>query len=254
MFQMYMTKYSTKKVLCMELIKGKKISEINNDNNYDNKEIAKRGVNLVLKQVFEYGFFHADPHPGNIFILENNVICFIDFGMMGIITHEQKEYFEKFIVAILNKDAKRLTKAIQKLCFNKRFDELARFEYDIALFVDEYIHLSLNQVNIGELLKHLMKIIYEYKLKLLPNIYLLLKALVTIEGVGTALYPELDMVECIKPYAKNIFTNQFDVDELKKALFLSAIDTKSAIKDLPYDIFEIIENLKNGQTKIIFET
>ncbi len=106
--------YSGKKVLTMEFIDGVKISDLykNPSDKYDRVKISDIGTKLILKQIFEHGFFHADPHPGNILVLENNVVCYLDFGMMGFMYDKHQDLLGSIIVGFVNKDVKKITKTI----------------------------------------------------------------------------------------------------------------------------------------------
>ncbi|AZR74240.1 2-polyprenylphenol 6-hydroxylase [Anoxybacter fermentans] len=244
--------YTTRKILTMEFIDGIKVSNINAvlESGNDPKIIANRGADLILKQIFEHGFFHADPHPGNILVLNNNIICFIDFGMMGFLLPKHREYLGNIIIGVVNRDTKRITKTLLQFSRNNRIEDIEGLEYQIFELVEQYSYLPLKDINMGELLNKIIKIILAYKLKIPPDIYLLSKALVTIEGVGRKLDPDFDMVKHVEPFAKKLLKERLSPRKLTKDIYLSATEFGLLFHDLPSEIREIIEQIKYGQVKI----
>ena len=247
--------YTTRKILTMEFIDGIKVSNIDAllKSGNDPKTIASWGTDLVLKQVFEHGFFHADPHAGNILVLDNNIICFIDFGMMGRPLPKQGEYLSSIIVGIVNRDAKRITKTFLQLSNSRRIENIDQLEYQVGELVDQYSYLPLKDINMGQLLNEVIKLFVAYKLKMPPNLYLLVKALVSIEGVGRVLDPDFNMVKHMEPFAKKLLKARLSPRRLAKDTYLAATELSLLLRDLPSEIRDIIEQIKVGQFKIEFE-
>ena len=246
---------TTKKVLTMELIEGIKVSNINEKqkNIYNPELIACRGADLILKQIFEHGFFHADPHPGNILILNNNIICFLDFGMMGVLLPKYREYLGSAILGIRNNDATKITKALLKLSNSRKIENIEELENKIFKLLDQYSHQPLKNINLGEFLNNIIKILISYKLKISPDIYLLLKAMVTIEGVGRKLHPDFDIIKHIEPFAKKLVKDRFSPSKLTKEMYASTAEFVFLLRDLPSDIQEIIDQIKLGKFGIEFK-
>ncbi len=246
---------TTKKVLTMEFINGVKVSSVNGAQKevYDPELIASRGADLVLKQIFEHGFFHADPHPGNILILSNNIICFLDFGMMGILLPKHREYLGSVILGIRNKDAEKITKALLRLSNSRRIENVEELENQVFRLVDQYSHQPLKNINLGEFLNKTIKILITYKLKISPDIYLLLKALVTIEGVARKLHPDFDMVKQIEPFARRLIKDRLSPRRLTKEMYESAAEFSLLLRDFPSEIKEIMDQIKLGQFGIEFK-
>ena len=247
--------YSTKKILTMEFIDGIKVSNIDAilDTGNDPKIIGSRSADLVLKQVFEHGFFHADPHPGNILVLNNNVICFLDFGMMGICLPKHKEYLSNIIVGVVKKDPKIITKSLIKFSYIDNIKNIDELEYQISVLIEQYSYKSLKDLNIGDCLRQLIKLILEFKIKTPPDMYLLMKALITVEGVGRKLDPDFNAVEHIEPFAKKILKERMNPLKLTKDIYLSMIEFAFFLRDFPSEIKTIFEQIKHGQLKLKFE-
>jgi ubiquinone biosynthesis protein len=247
--------YSTSKVLTMEFIDGVKASstEALINAGLDPKVLASRGADLVLKQVFEHGFFHADPHPGNMVALPGNVVCFLDFGMVGSLSLGHREALSNILVGVVNQDAAGITKTVLKLARNQYIEDVEQLEYEIYELLEQYSYRSLKSVNMGVLLNQMVGLVVKHRLKIPPNFYLLSKALITIEGVGRVLDPDFDMVKHTEPFAKKLLKERLNPLKLTKDFYLSAIDLSILLRDLPAETREILAQIKEGKTKIEFE-
>ncbi len=247
--------YSTKKILTMEFIDGIKVSDLNALREAENDPllIAGQGCDLVLKQIFEHGFFHADPHPGNILILKDNITCFLDFGMMGTLLPKHQDYLGNIIVGVVNKEPKKITETLLHLSGNLNVEKRDLLEYRISELVNQYAYLPLKEIKVGELINKIIRMLIDFKLKLPSDIYLLSKALITIEGVGTKLDPDFDMVAHIEPFAKNLLKKRLDPVKLAKDLYSSMAEFRLLFKDFPFEIREIIRQIKSGKLKIEFK-
>jgi ubiquinone biosynthesis protein len=247
--------YSSKRVLTMEFIDGTHVSELKrlHEKGIDTKKIADTGTRLVLEQIFEHGFFHADPHPGNVMVLDDERVCFLDFGMMGMILPKHRNYLSNIMVGIVNQDAGGITKSLIDFSRSENIENRENLEYEIFVLSEQYSHLPLKDINMGDLLPKMLSVILDYELRLPANIFMLTKALITIEGVGRRLDPEYDLMSHIEPFAKQLIRRRFKADRLKKDALSAAVRMRDLLADLPDDTKEIIKVLKSGKTKIDFE-
>ncbi|MBI2720979.1 MAG: AarF/ABC1/UbiB kinase family protein [Bacteroidetes bacterium] len=240
---------STSKLLIMEFIEG--ISPDNIDelymNGLDPKIIANNGVNVFLKMIFEHGFFHADPHAGNMFILPGNVIGLIDFGMVGSMKPSQMEFLAKFVRSMDQKDAGMLTEAILLLNTNQKFREREDLEFSLGEMLKKYKSVPYDQMKMSQLLDECFKIIRKYGIQIPGSIFLLIKSIATIEKVGMNLDPDISVTKLIRPYAKALVMKQYSVPRIGKALLKSIKKYIDLGKHLPDDINEIIFSLKTGK-------
>lgn len=247
--------YTTKKVLVMEAIDGVKVSNTEKilESGFDPKIISERGAQFMLKQIFKYGFFHADPHPGNIFILPENVICFLDYGMVGVVSERLKEQLRDIIIGIANKDAKRITKALLKMAEHENGINVDKLENQISVLVQKYGYLPLKDINMGDLLEESAKLLLAYELKMPSDFYLLVKALITIEGVGRNLDPDFNLIEHAKEYAEMLMKERLSVRQLAKDFYLSTADFIALLRDFPSEAQDIIELIKKGDMRFSLE-
>jgi ubiquinone biosynthesis protein len=247
--------YSTQKVLTMEFIDGIKVSEITEDieSGCNPRVVASWGADLVLKQIFVHGFFHADPHPGNIFILKNNVVCFLDFGMMGIMSPKNRQKLGDIIIGVVNRDSEALTQAILQLTDNEYFEKTKELEDQVSDMLENYSYLVLKDINVGKALNDIIKLILDFRLKLPQDIYLLSKALITIEGVGRKLDPDFDMIGQTEPFARKLIKEQMSPRKLAKDMYASAKEYHRLFQDSPAEIREVVKKLILGKLRMEFE-
>jgi ubiquinone biosynthesis protein len=245
--------YASKKVIVTEFIHGIKISNVHEllEAGLDPKEISSRGANAVLKQIFEHGFFHADPHAGNILVKEGNVICFLDLGMTGILTPSARERLSSIIVGIANRNPQRIVNTLYDMS-NYQLERKEDLEYEIAELIEEYASRTLGQINIGEVLNRLSKLLIVHRLRIIPGFYLLVKAVVTMEGIGFRLNPGFNMMEHLEPFAKKLINEQFGPLHLAHEGIETVQDLFFLFRDLPSETRDIIQLVKNGRVRIEF--
>lgn len=248
--------YSTKTILTMEFIDGTIISEIEEikKRNLSLEIIASRGADLILKQIFKHGFFHADPHPGNIMVLDNNVICFLDYGMMGLLTKSTREHLSSIIIGVANHDAGKIAKTLIK--FSVKGDEnfnFALIESQVSELIERHFYQSLAYIDMTAMLNALITILIENNLKMPPDFYLLLRALIILQANGEKLNKKFNISEHIKPYAEKMVRDRISPMKLAGDLFNSATDLVILLRDLPSEVSEIIDKIKYGKLKMDIE-
>ncbi len=247
---------TTKRILTMEYIEGIKASDITSleAQGFDRCKIAKRGLDLLMKQIFVHGFFHADPHPGNIFVLPDNILCYIDFGMMGRINLKTRERFADLISSIVYRDEIKATDALLKLIdSDKPLENYIALQKDVAEFMDKHCYRPLKDVNLSDMLHQLIEIITKHRLIIPPDLFLMIKALSTIEGIGRKLDPDLDIIDQAAPFIKRIQLNRIHPKRLIKDITESGSDFLNLIQDIPGELHDIFRLLRQGKMKIEFE-
>ena len=251
----YYPQLTTSKLLTMEFIDGvhpydsKGLARIHDDPHM----LAKNGMFALFKQVFEFGFFHADPHPGNLFALPGNKICFIDFGMMGTVLKTDIEFFADVVYGITSKDSKTLIWGLKNMAVSQNFEGSKTFEYEIEDLINDYHALPPDKVNMTELFSRLLDFVNKYNIRMPADYFLLTKAIMTIEGVGHRLDPELNIIDELTPHINKTIRSEFKFFNIVNRFLGSARDSLSLIESLPRDIREIIGKVKKGELKVSIE-
>jgi len=247
---------TTKRVLTMEYVSGIKSSDIENleKQGFDLCKIAHQGLDLIMKQVFVHGFFHADPHPGNIFVLTGNILCYIDFGMMGRIDLRTRERFADLISSIIYRDELKAANALLRLIdSDKSVDNYISLQKDIAEFMDKHCYRPLKDINLGNMLHQILEIITKHELIIPPDLFLMIKALSTIEGTGRRLDPDLDVIEQATPFIKHILLNRIHPKRIFKDITNSGNDLIHLLQDISGELHDIFKLIRQGKMKIEFE-
>jgi len=243
-------------IICMEWIDGIKVSELEKlkAKNIDSSAVAKVGVDLYLEQVLEHGFFHADPHPGNLFVLpEVQKICFIDFGMMGTIMPKDKEALIDLLLCFLKKDVRKLIPVLKKIAIRSEIPDEKKLEYDLYELVEGISNTSIRNIKLGITLKQFKNVLYENKITIPHYLYILIRALVIIEGVGLKLDPEFNITDNLEPYMAKITRKRFGLKRLFKKNLNRFQDYNALLDKLPDDINEIVDKIKDGKLVIVHE-
>jgi ubiquinone biosynthesis protein len=247
--------YSTRKILTMEFVDGIKISDIDGINSglLDKKIIAQRGAEAGLKQIFEFGFFHADPHPGNILVLPGNIICFLDFGMMGTLTNSTKELITSMAIGVINRDTERIIRNLLKICETTGEVKTQKLELQITEMIDLYFNQPLKNINLHDLFNDLVEFFPANNLKIPSDLYSLGRALLLLQINGEMLDPGFNISKQVEPFFKKLIRERFRVRKYAKDLFNSSEALMLLAKDLPYEISEIIEKLRKDSLQINLE-
>ena len=294
--------FCSKKVIVMEEMSGKNLNHLMNAENktetfitgIQNKqlkqEVAKLLVENFMKQVFDDGFFHADPHPGNLLFhvltkeeqtqasrktetvhekefgsfafrastsTEDPVapytINYIDFGMMGHLSAGLRQKLTQAVLALYTKDAYRIEKAVLRLCQQEgSFDE-SRFHQELTSFLEQYYDSPIDEINLQEVFTHVVTICHQNNLQFDRDITLLLKAFGTLEGVIRVLDPEVSLMEVASPFAQHYFLTHLDVEDTLKQSGLDLLEGMNAAPKIPQQLHHLLEMWTSGQGKVNLE-
>jgi ubiquinone biosynthesis protein len=245
---------TTERVLTMELVDGIKVSEIEKLEaaGLDRKKITASGADFYLKQVFNYGFFHADPHPGNIFVLPDNVICLLDFGMTGSVDRQTREEFVDLIDSVIHQHESRATQVLLKLTYWDDEPDIRMLEKDVADFMGQHLYKPLKDIEIGKLLNRLLELSSRHRLMIPPDLFLMMKTLTVIEGVALMLDPDFDMIAKSEPFIKRVKLAKFYPDRIAGDLIKLGSEMLQFVQQFPKDMLEITRLIR--QQKLSFKT
>ena len=246
--------HCSKKVLTTEFINGIKITNLKElyENGYDPKEIARRGADAVLRQIFVHSFFHADPHAGNILIKENNVICFLDLGMTGILTPTSRRRLVAIIIGIVQQNPQRIVTALAEMSY-RQLEHREELEYEVSELIQEFASRSLAAIDVSDVLNRLSHLMTTHHIRVMPGIYLLVKAIVTIEGIGYKLDPQFNMMEHVTPFVKKMIGQQYNLPHMIREGGETVGDMLLFLRDFPAEARELLQLFKAGQVKFEFE-
>jgi ubiquinone biosynthesis protein len=243
---------TTHRVLTAEYIEGIKVSNIDelSEAGYDCALITDRGADVLLRQIFTFGFFHADPHPGNVFVLPGNVICLLDFGMMGAVDRGTRERFVSLVDGIIRQDEPRTTQVLLKLTEWDDEPDVMTLEKDVADFISHHLHRPLKEIQLGKLLQHLLELATKHRMRIPPDIFLMLKALSQVEGVASRLNPDFDMIEKAIPFIRQIKLSRLSPGRLADDAVRLIEQSYEFLTDFPKDLLELSRSLR--QKKLSF--
>ena len=232
---------SSPRILTMEYVEGIKVSNLARlkDAELDPKTVIDRGADFFLTQVFENGFFHADPHPGNIFVLPDHVICMLDFGMMGSIDLHTREMFVDLMSAVVTQDVGRATQVLLKLTMWEEEPDKRLFERDVGEFMGRHLYRSLKDIQMGKVFQELLDVAARHHLRIPPDLFLMLKALATIEGVALMLDPDFDMITKATPFVQKIKLARFSPQRLSEDAYRMGTDLIQFMDQFPKDLLEL---------------
>ena len=247
--------YTAENVLTMERIVGFKITHLPEYSSagISPKQIAEIGLNSFFRQVFINGFFHGDPHPGNLFVTPEGKLCFVDFGAMGYITPSDKDALGAIFIGIETRNSQRIIRALKQLSGTKHIEHEEALEIRILELIEDYSLLSLKELRLGDLFTQLKDIIIEFKIVVPPDFFLLGKAMSATEDIGRKLYPDINILEYLKPYVLKLVKRKLNPAGFLKEMYLPMLDFGSLLQDFPGDLRDIITKLKQGTLKVDIE-
>lgn len=241
--------FSTDKVLIIEFADGCKISDIAQLRAWglDPAKVAENGMDIYLTMIFEYGFFHADPHPGNVFVRQDGVICLIDFGMVGQLMPKDKFAFAGIFISFAQQDPKQMALYMKRLSIEDQVTDERAFQYDLNDLIEDFASLDVSESNIGDMISRLQKIMYDYKMKVPGSVFLIFRAFAILEGLGKTMHPHFNTYEFIKPYGIKMIREQLKPKYIFSELSYRAAQFTSFLNNFPTEIRDIVSKTRNGR-------
>lgn len=244
-------KYSTHRMLIMERIFGMSPDDPEQlrSAGYDPVQVALNGTEALLIMIFKEGFFHADPHAGNLFILPENRIAFIDFGMVGALRPREMDFLAHLSIGFARRDPIGLADSMIRLCDQRFFDQRDDLIFSLQQMINRYSQLPLEKFNYAKMIQECIDLISKYQLCLPSGIFMLAKSLASIQKVAERLDPDIPFAKLILPYAKGVVLTQFSARNLAADLYQTLKGYVTLLKTAPGDISEILYKLKQGEIK-----
>lgn len=244
--------YTSSRVLTMEFVDGIMLSRREEliNKGHDLKEIAERVVNGMLHQIFVEGFFHADPHPGNIMVRKDGSIAFIDFGMVGRISSDMKDHLSGLIIALMRKNTDGMVRAVLRLGLLPDDGDISALRADLDRLRDEYYDVPFAEISMGKALNDLFGVARHHQIIIPPDLTLLGKALLTLEGVVENVDPSLSIIDMAEPFGKKLLKERYSTGRIQKKVFGGVTNILESMLELPGQARQISSLISKGKLKV----
>ncbi|MDR3024819.1 AarF/UbiB family protein [Chryseobacterium sp.] len=247
--------FSNNNILCMEFIDGIKVTDksVLLANDIDPLKVSEAGLRLFVSQILDYGFFHADPHAGNILVKKDGKIVFIDFGAVGKIQPNDKEILENLIVSFVAKNSHKIVRSLKKMAISYEIPDERRFENDVEDILNFVHSSSLQDINVQVIINKMKDILKDNRLYMPDYFYLLFKGISLIEGVGRSINPDLDIVKSLHPYTKKIFTKKINPKNLLKTGMDRMMNFTDNVDEIPKELRSVLQKLDENKFTVSSE-
>ncbi|MAI32449.1 MAG: AarF/ABC1/UbiB kinase family protein [Rubripirellula sp.] len=245
----------SRRVLTMDCLNGIELSDRTalQASDFDLAEIAKRGANMFLQMIFRDGFYHADPHPGNLMVLQNSVIGLLDCGMVGRVDEELREHIEDLLMAAIDRDSKRLQECVVELGEVPTDFDRTMLQDDLVNFVEDYGGQSIDQFDLSGSLNGMIEIVRKHHILLPSKVSLLIKMLIMLEGTAHQLSPNFNLIELLEPYRVESVKRRLSPQRAWKKLQSAQRDWTRLAETLPSDVADIMNRIRRGSFDINLE-
>jgi ubiquinone biosynthesis protein len=244
--------YSGPRLLVMEYVEGVRIDDVEGIRKAGNipREIAHAGFRSYMKQIFEDGFFHGDPHPGNLIVTKGGEIIFLDFGIMGIIRPEKRFIFANIIGSILENDVDTLIRSLEQLGVQIKPEQLDGLRDDLYIALMDYSEFHLREVNIAQVIHELTAVMRRNSMQVPMNLMLMLKVIMMVADLGMALDPEFRFNTYMIPYMEELDEKGIVSRELGRRARRSATAAIEGLFELPASMNTILKRFSTGSLKV----
>jgi ubiquinone biosynthesis protein len=247
--------HTTGRVLTMEKVEGTKIIELERlqSQGFDLRDIARKGINAYMKQILSHGFFHADPHPGNLFVTFDGKIAFVDFGLVGEIDPDLRAKLGDLFIAIVRKNLDGITDALTAIGSLPPQADRLRLKKELGVILDQYSEMTLKEIRVGEVIREVMNLIYSYQVRIPSDFTLMIKTFATLEGLGKQLDPEFNIFEVAEPYARELvrerMMSRWWITDTYRSIQASIAEMRTLVRQLT-EAFRVVER---GDLRIVHE-
>jgi len=247
--------YSTSRVLTLEYIEGTRFRDIQPLllSPSERRRVASMGADAIFKMAFEDGFFHGDPHPGNLILTPQGELALLDFGMVGYMSRGDIEALSRLFIAVVQRDAAAALRGLESLGVRYAAEVRGDLERDLREFLNKYSSLSVGEVTLGQALSELISLARRYRLRVPPVFPLLTKALVTAEGLARAIDPTINVYEVAQPYARRLLTERLKPEAVLEATRERAFEYAGYVEDYPEQIRLLLQELADGEMEVQLE-
>jgi ubiquinone biosynthesis protein len=234
-------------------ISGDQLDQLTLEAGFDRSLLAKRGAHAVLKMIVQDGFFHADPHPGNVFYLSDNRIAFIDFGMVGRLSERRREELLQLLLGLVERNPQTVADVLLDWTGDDHGVNLSQLETEIEGFVDQYHGTPLAQLSLGQMLGDVTAILRDHHLGLPSDLALLIKAFISLEGMGRGLDPGFHMATQATPMLRQVVRDGYRPQVIATRAWKTLRRTLALAEQLPHDVSRLLRNARRGRVHVGIE-
>ncbi|MBC2722212.1 AarF/UbiB family protein [Desulfosporosinus sp.] len=244
--------YSTRRVLTMEFVQGLRLNQFEalERNGYDHKALAEQLVRSLFHQMLIEGFFHADPHPGNIFLLQGGVISFIDFGMVGRLTLDMKDNFASLIIAMMRQNTESMIKAVLRIGIVPEDVNLTLLSNDVDELREKYMDVPMSRISLGEAISELFEVAFRHQIRIPSDFTMVAKCLLILEGIVEKLDPHLSIMDMARPFGIQLLKERYRPSTIAGRVWHNVTDYSDLLVDLPKQMKDLMRNLVRGRIRI----
>lgn len=244
--------YCTDRLLVMEYIQGTKVKDLDTGALADPESLAKAGLKAAIKQIFEDGFFHADPHPGNLLITNEERICLLDWGMTGRLSERDRCELIDLLKSVVDKDSEALVHALLRISSTRGTVDQRGLERELLDILDSYYAVPIKHMNIGQLLMAITELLRRHRLTLPPDLVIMIKALVSAEGTARHIYPDLNVVMEAKEHISSLAVDRFKPESLWRSFRFGLSHFFHLQQELPKRMEQILSKADRGALTLGF--
>lgn len=247
--------FTSSRILALERVQGKKVQDIalDPDSGFDRKKIAQNLIDALFNQLFEHGFFHADPHPGNIAIAPGEKIIFYDFGQVGIVDEHLQVLSMNLITSMIRYDTDGVARALLQIGVSTSHVDRDEFRRDVSFLQQKYYGLPISQIKVGEALRELLDLSIKYQIRIPAGLSLMVKMLLTVESMVSALDPDISIVDIAEPYGRRLILKRLSHQHLWENSINTLLDLADVARQLPRNTFNLLKIMEEGQLRIKLE-
>ena len=247
--------YSTQRILTLEFLDGTKLADLRPDEMHveERRDVAYRLADAWMTMVFRHGFFHSDPHPANIFVLESGALGLVDFGQSGKLTDEDMSKLTRLFVDAASENVDAIPRHLREL--GVRYDPNRELEFraELRTLFDRYYGARLSDIDPLQVIREAFQLIYAMNLKLPSRFVMLDKAIATLASVGQEIYPEFNVFEVARPYARGLLADRFHPRTLARSARTEALALGAVAREMPYQLGDVLERLRDGTFQVHIE-
>ncbi len=244
--------FSTSRVLTLECIEGLPFNKPDGltEAGMDRPELARRGIYCYLEQIFMHGFYHGDPHPGNLFALSDGRVGFTDFGRCGTISQVGRDQLADLFMSIIEDDVALAVDTLFTAAGSPGEIDVAELEREVSHLITKYYNKSLNQIRMGDLISEVMALVRNHHLAISSELAMLLTTLVVLEGLGRLLDPDFDFVAVTTPFARKLTAARMEPAALARTFMQSLRRFVNIGQDLPESLTRFLRRAGQGEFRI----